>query len=70
MTALGNGTAAGQCLGLVLNGLACERFGYKRTMIVRSVVPLAVLWLLPLVAGVASCPPPRPPADDETSISA
>jgi MFS transporter, SP family, general alpha glucoside:H+ symporter len=46
---LGNGARAGEIMGLLLNGIVCERFGFKKTMI-GTLVLMAGLLFIPFFA--------------------
>ncbi|KFZ06821.1 hypothetical protein V501_07041 [Pseudogymnoascus sp. VKM F-4519 (FW-2642)] len=42
---LSNGAAAGQIIGLLINGVVSERFGYRKTMIVSLVIMTAFIFI-------------------------
>lgn len=45
-SALSNGARAGEVIGLLINGIASDRFGYRKTMIASLMVMIAFIFVL------------------------
>jgi SP family general alpha glucoside:H+ symporter-like MFS transporter len=55
---LANGAAVGEILGLFINGIASERYGYRKTLLV-SLTAVALLYFHPLLCTFRSGPSGR-----------